>query len=218
MLNDEVFMKKTVARILSFIMLFAASGCAPRETTLDIDPDISRMKNICELATLECYYHNVAKFYEEDASGHLFWKKDKHFWIEYSGIVKIGIDVSEIGIDVNDKDIKITLPPARVMGCKLDETSLTKESFIVAKDSADITAEDEQKVIAEAQDAMEASAEKDEAMLANAQQTAKNLLEKYIKNIEELTGKKYTISWVYLDESGSVVRQPVNSSDTVTSE
>ena len=43
----------------------------------DIEPGVPQMKTICELATMDCYYHNVAKYNEEDASGALWWKKDR---------------------------------------------------------------------------------------------------------------------------------------------
>ena len=32
-------------------------------------PDISQIRSICELATLECYYHNVAKSIKEKGKG-----------------------------------------------------------------------------------------------------------------------------------------------------
>ena len=89
-------MKKIISLILASVMAFMCVSCAApvEEETLNMEPQVSQMKAICELAVMDCYYHNVAKFTEEDAQGILWWKKDKHFWIEYSGIVKLGIDVS----------------------------------------------------------------------------------------------------------------------------
>ena len=48
------------------------------------------MKAICELATMKCYYHTVAKYKEENAEQFLWMSKDKKFWVEYSGIVPPG--------------------------------------------------------------------------------------------------------------------------------
>lgn len=67
-----------------------ASCGTGKPKTPDMEPEVSRMKAICELAVMDCYYHNVAKFKEEDAEGFLFWQKDKQFWIEYSGVVTLG--------------------------------------------------------------------------------------------------------------------------------
>jgi len=163
---------------------------------------VSQMKAICELATLEVYYHNVAKYKMEDAEGILFWKKDRHFWIEYSGIVKLGIDASLVAIEVKDDAVAITVPKARVLDKKVDPQSLNKESFIVEKDSAKIRGEDETKAFEEAQENMVLAASKDTALLASAQQRAQILLEEYIKNIGKAVGKEYSIEWKYLDTDG----------------
>ena len=157
------------------------------------------MKAICELATMQCYYHNVAKYNEEDASGALFWKKDRKFWVEYSGIVTIGIDTSQVNIEVDGEVVTITIPPARVLGCKVDDKTLTPDSFIVAKDSASVEAEHQTETFQEAQANMQEAASSDTALLAGAQQRAQKLLEDYVNNIGACTGKSYQIKWVYLD-------------------
>ena len=157
------------------------------------------MKAICELATLECYYHNVAKYKENDAEGILIWKKDKNFWIEYSGVVKVGIDMSVLDIEVNGDKVTITLPEAKILSIKVDETTLTKDSYIIAKDSASIEAADQKKAYEVAEDNMLKSTSGDIVLLKSAQQRAKLLLEEYIKNIEEITGKEYSIEWIYIE-------------------
>ena len=46
------------------------------------------------MVTLETYYHNVAEVEKEAGSGITHWfEKDRKLWIEYTGIVKIGIDI-----------------------------------------------------------------------------------------------------------------------------
>ena len=39
----------------------------------------------------------------------------------------------------------------------------------------------------------------DIVLLKSAQQRAKLLLEEYIKNIEEASGKEYSIEWIYIE-------------------
>ncbi len=152
---------------------------------------------------MECYYHNVAKYKEENAEGVLWWKKDKVFWIEYSGVVKIGIDASLVNIVIDADSVSITLPEATVLSCRVDSSSLNQDSYIVAKDSAAITAEDEVYSFSEAQKQLEDCAANDRALLAEAQQRAQELLEDYITNIGNAVGKEYTIHWVYLNNSTS---------------
>lgn len=193
-------MKKIIALFLAVVVLLSCSACGKKEEEegIDMEPQVSQMKAICELAVMDCYYHNVAKFTEKDAEGALFWKKDKHFWIEYSGIVKLGVDVSQVVIEVTGTDIAITLPEAKVLGCKVDASSLNEDSFIVDKDSAKVSAEDEIAAYEMAQSKLEETASNDKTLLANAQQRAQALLEDYITNIGNAVGKSYTIKWVYL--------------------
>ncbi len=196
-------MKRMTALLLAFSMMILCAACGKTEKEgpeLSIEPQEAQMKAICELAVMDCYYHNVAKYKEEDAAGFLLWKKDKHFWIEYSGIVRFGIDMSALKIETNGDEITITLPEAKVLSCKVDSSSLTEDSYIVDKNSADITAEDEKAAFAEAQKKLEETAAGDKALLSKAQQRARTLLEDYVNNIGNLVGKEYRINWVYIDE------------------
>lgn len=192
--------------IVSLILLAAlCSSCGnAKKQTIVMEPQVSEMKSICELATMECYYHNVARYKEEDAEGILFWKKDKHFWIEYAGVVTIGIDASLIELEVRDEQVTITMPPARVLGCKVDENTLSEESFIIDKKSADIDAQDQTAAFQAAQNNMEKSASEDAALLSNAQKRAQKLLEDYVNNIGNIIGKQYKIKWIYSSENAGL--------------
>ena len=218
-------MKKFALIFIIFIIAVGAvlGGCAkapeqnePVTTEILIEPQIAQMKSICELAVTECYYHNVAKFFEEDAEGILFWKKDKHFWIEYSGIVKFGIDISLVNIEVDGKNITITLPEATVQGCKVDSSSLNKNSYIIDKNSAEITAEDEVKAFEEAQKRLEETASNDRALLTEARQRAQKLLEDYITNIGNAVGRTYTVKWIYTDAAGKLTGETDETTTAVT--
>ena len=125
-----------------------------------------------------------------------------YFWIEYSGIVTVGIDASLVNVEIEDTQVTVTLPPAKILECKVDEETLTKDSFIVAKDSADVTAEAETAAFKEAQANLKETASNDETLLNSAQERAKELLGDYINNIGTAMDKQYTITWVYVDENG----------------
>lgn len=193
-------MKKSICTLLSLLLLLPLAACGKTpESSVDLEPKASQMKAICELAVMDCYYHNVAKFREENAEGFLWWQKDKHFWIEYSGVVTLGIDASLVNVEVKGTEVSVTMPKACVLGCTVDSASLTDESFIVAKNSAKIEVEDEVAAFAAAQEHLEAAASRDTALLSGAQQRAQSLLEDYIRNIGRAMGREYTITWVYLD-------------------
>ena len=77
-------------------VVLCLTGCGKETQTADF----SGVTSVCELATLKCYYHNVAKA-ETEASG-IFakWLKTgyKKIWTEYSGIIEYGIDISQVTV------------------------------------------------------------------------------------------------------------------------
>lgn len=116
-------------------------------------------------------------------------EKDRKFWVEYSGVVTIGIDTSLVTMEIDGDIVTITIPPAKVFGCKVDKETLTKDSFIVAQDSAAVEAEHQTEAFKDAQAKMREAAENDTALLASAQQRAQKLLEDYVLNIGNSVGK-----------------------------
>ena len=207
-------MKKYLSVILIIMICFSSMGCA--KEVKNIAPDTARMKSICELAVMECYYHNVAKYKEENATGMLWWEKDRHFWMEYAGIVTIGVDTSLMNIEVEDENVTITIPPAKVLGCKVDETTLTEDSFIVAQNSAKVEAEHQTEAFKSAKDKLESEAKSNFTLLAAAQQRVQKLLEDYVTNIGNSVGKTYKIKWIYLE--GAEELNNAKSSASIISE
>ena len=201
------------------MLAFSCMACAKTtEPKQEIVPQASQMKAICELATMKCYYHNVAKYTREDAAGILWWKKDRRFWIEYDGIVTMGIDASLVDIEVDNDTVTITIPPAKVLGFEVDETTLNEDSYIVDTKSAKVKAEHQTEAFKQAQDHMKEEAEKDTLLLANAQQRAQKLLEDYVNNIGNCVGKTYNIKWIYLDGAKELNEVDLeNTSDSETS-
>lgn len=191
-------MKKIVMVLLAVIML---SCCAcEKEEIISVEPQITQMKYICELATMDCYYHSVVKENQEAVEHFLWWDKDRRFWIEYTGIVTVGIDASLVSIEVFDDTVKITMPNAKVLAYKIDADSFNEDSIIVDKDSVDITAEDQTRALKQAEEDMVKAVLEDKVMLENAKLRAQKLLEDYVKNIGHLVGKQYRIEWIYVEE------------------
>ena len=209
-------MKKYLSVILIIIMCFSSVSCA--KEIKNIAPETSQMKSICELAVMECYYHNVAKYKEENATGILWWEKDRHFWMEYAGVVTIGVDTSLMNIEVKDENVTITIPPAKVLGCKVDETTLTEDSFIVAQNSAKVEAEHQTEAFKSAKDKLESEAKSNFTLLAAAQQRVQKLLEDYVTNIGNSVGKTYKIKWIYLEGAEELNKTETEPSASAISE
>lgn len=191
--------KRFWASVLLFVTILALSGCGmAKKEEQEPQPQISisQMRSICELATLECYYHNTAKLESEKKV--LFWNTSKKLWIEYSGIAKLGIDVSKVDMEVSGDAVTIVMPDAKVLSCEVDESSLSEDHFYSETKglgSGKVGAEEQTKAFAAAQEQMRAEVEKDEGLLQQAKDRAKILLENYVKNTGDAIGVAYEIRW-----------------------
>ncbi len=210
-------MKKT-CRIIIVICVMALSLCAcgkdketenvaalPTATPMPEieEPDFSQIRSICELATLECFYHNVAKSTKEKGSGisHL-GEKNRVFWIEYTGTAKIGIEMSELQMKVDGTDITIQMPKAKLISCEV--TSIDEEDYISSEDSwfnkNPITAQEQTEAVEQAQEDMRKSVENNPALLLRAQERAKALIQNYITRLGEASGVEFHVKWEYAKE------------------
>ena len=96
-----------------------------RKTELNTKSQMYSIEKICELATLECYYHDVAEF-RQDATG-VFKIGYKKYWIEYNGIVKYGVDAKDIKVNKPDKNgvVKVFIPEAKILSVDVDINSMS---------------------------------------------------------------------------------------------
>lgn len=191
--NESTKDNKTWMLLVGTVVL-CLTGCGKETQTADF----SGVTSVCELATLKCYYHNVAKA-ETEASG-IFakWLKTgyKKIWTEYSGIIEYGIDISQVTVSEPDKNgvVTVTMPDAQVLNVDVDEdslgTPLTDTGFLTS-----VTTEEKTTTLAGAQEAMEQQAKENTEMLSQAKARAKTLIEEYIKNVGESIGEEYTVEW-----------------------
>lgn len=204
-------MKKTITLLLAlFLCVLTLCGCA-NKGKLDpntLQPNNTKLQSICNLATLECYYHNVAK---SETKG--FWNLEsskKTFWIEYTGIVKIGIDFSKVKTEINGTEVSITMPKAMVLDKNVDAASYNENSFYAEKNTllnGKVSAEEQTAAINEAQEKMVEAAQSNEALLQMAQNRAKEMMENYVKQLGVLTETDYHIKWVDLPTEQSQAEQ-----------
>ena len=200
--NGENKMKRKKIVCLLVISMLCIGGCGDKNQKKEEEADFSAISSVCELATLKCYYHNVAKS-ETEASGLFKWlgKGYKKIWTEYSGIVELGIDVSKVSVKKPTADgvVKVTIPDAEILSVDLDEDSmsepLTDTGFMTK-----ITKEEETEALAEAQNHMGETARENGNLLNQAKERAKSLIEGYVKNVGEQIGKEYTVEWVEAEE------------------
>lgn len=200
--NGENKMKRKKIVCLLVISMLCIGGCGDKNQKKEEEADFSAISSVCELATLKCYYHNVAKS-ETEASGLFKWlgKGYKKIWTEYSGIVELGIDVSKVSVKKPTADgvVKVTIPDAEILSVDLDEDSMS-EPLTDTGFMTEITKEEETEALAEAQNHMEETAKENGNLLNQAKERAKSLIEGYVKNVGEQIGKEYTVEWVEAEE------------------
>ena len=190
--------KFTCVILITLLSINCLFGCGSQKQK----PDFSSIKSVCELSTLKCYYHNVAT-YEKNAHGLLkvFVSGYKKIWIEYSGIVNLGIDINKVDISEPDTNnvITIKIPDAEVQSTSLDKSTLSEpltDKGVFTK----ITTEEKTEALSSAQQNMKETAQKDTSLLAQAKEHAKLILQGYINNLGEEFNEEYTIKWVDVSE------------------
>jgi len=197
-------MKNKLLIFLITIMMFV-TACGKKEDNQQGVPQVEKIRDICELATVECYYHNVAKSEKEAGSGisHI-GEVDRKFWIEYSGTAKIGIDMSLVDLSIKGDIIYVTMPDAKVLSMNPDKDALNEDSYISTQDSwfnhNKISADDQTAAISEAELKMKYSLESNKTLMNDAKERAEELIKNYINEVSSISDMKYTIIFTDLNK------------------
>lgn len=203
----KIFLFNTVITALAlgsmiFAMYFSGGEKEPKESRAEF----SAVNKICELATLRCYYHDVAE-YEKQPDGlfqyGLFKYGYKKFWIEYDGIIEIGIDAGRVRVNAPDKDgvVRIYVPEAQILNINADPDSMGEVISETGK-FTQITAAEKAEAFARAQESMKIHAQNDSSLLTQARHNAKELLRRYVINVGQGIGRDFTVEWLE-DSAGS---------------
>lgn len=193
--------KQSVAAACVTALLLLTTACGKTEEPALPLPQEEQVKTICQLAVLECEYHNLAKYQDGQKVERFLWMtKGKRFWVEYSATAVLGIDADQVSMELQGDVVSITLPRARVLNCKVNGDSLSKDSYIVDKDSAPVTAQDEVAAFQDAQDGLQKTVEADNNMMNLAQKRAEELMRNYVNSLAKATGTEYQVEFHYIEE------------------
>ena len=186
-------MKKILSIIFVFVLMFSLVSCGTKPNK---ELNVEDIHAICELATIECCYNNVAKI--EKKKDNIF-QKDRKMWIEYEGVATIGIDMSKLEIKISDDTVNIKMPKAEILSIHPKYETLNEKSYVASSDGLifknKITTEDQEEAITKGQSEMESAIKKNSALFVKAENKAKELIENYIVTLSEIIGKEYTINW-----------------------
>ena len=183
-------MKRVTVIVLLVIVLCSLSACKQKEAE---ELRVEDIRAICELATLECYYNNVAKI--EKKADNIF-QVDRTMWIEYEGKATIGIKMSDVVIQVSGDTVNIKMPDAQILST---DYTFKEDSYVASSDGwlwpNKISTEEQQAGVIEGQEAMKQSIANNKGLFLKAEDRAKELIENYITKLGEAAGKEYTIEW-----------------------
>lgn len=197
--NLKIFLVLAIIAIIIFVF----PDIKPKENADTVE--FSAIDKICELATLRCYYHDVAE-YEKQPDGlfkyGFFQYGYKKLWMEYDGIIEVGIDIGEVQVNQPDEQgvVRIYVPKAKILGIDVDENSMSDPIEDTGVFTT-ISAEEKAKAFSEAQTNMKENAEADSSILVQAQNNAKELLKHYVINVGEQIGQQYTVEWIEKPQS-----------------
>ena len=195
-------MKKIIICILLVYSILFLSGCEKNNNILTSE-NIKKLELTGNLVTYQAYYHNVIEYDKPAGNGvtHLL-EKERKLFIEYTGTVKIGINLSKVKIEMNGNNITVFIPKAQV----IDEPNVAKDdfsadNFIESKDSwinsNPITVDDSIYAFNNAQKEMKEVAMNDDELLSRAQKRAKMLIEEKIIQLNSINKNNINISWKY---------------------
>lgn len=193
---------KRISIIISIVFItLCLTGCGKGKIE-DLAENIKKIELTGNLVTYKAYYHNVVEYDKEAGSGitHLF-EKDRKLFMEYTGTIKLGIDLSKVKIDVKANEVNVFIPKAKIIGePNVDKNDFRAENFIESKDGInknEITVEDASGAFDKAQKNIKDSASKDEELLSLAQKRAKVVIEENIREFSKLNDNQYVINWEY---------------------
>ncbi len=199
-LKNKFNMMPYIPIILLIILLFVLIFFPSREPEIFSKHNYSKIEEICDLALLDVYYHEVATR-EVDATklgkyfGNIGYKK---YWIEYDAVVQFGIDAKKVKIHKKlfSNVIKVKIPDASIVKepkviRKSVSDPITDKGFLTSIDASEKTA-----AIAEAQKDLKESAENDKEILDSVKERAKTFFEEYIQEIGKENGKNYKVVFV----------------------
>ena len=187
--------------IILLILAIVAMGVAiyfniETKEVVEKKAEYNSVSKICELSTLKCYYHNVAS--KEQKSNKFLKIGYKKYWVEYNGIIEIGIkDSTQIQINSPDENniVKIYVPNVEILKTDVDKDSI-KDPIFDTGAFTKIVIEDKTNALSEAQTNMETETAKDTNLLSQAQNNAKKLLEQYVINVSKQIGQEVTVEWI----------------------
>lgn len=187
---------KIAVMFLLFMTMFCMTGCIKK----NVEPNLDQLREISDWITLEAEYHNVAKV-EKDAGSGIFHlgEVDRKLWVEYVGIIKVGVEADKIDMTIKDNKVRIDMPKPSILF--INYKDYNSDSYYVSKDSwfnkNKLNYKDMNDAMEEADKKMLDEVNKNHKLFDEAQNNLEVLMTNYINKIGDMNGKKYEIEFIY---------------------
>ncbi len=113
-----------IALLLAFLAgMFLSNSKSDPEVTSDLISQ--RLSAVKDLVTVEYYYTNMGQF--ENQNDFYGWNvpfTKKSFIVSYDGVIKAGVNLDEVSVEVKGQTIEVTLPEPKIISHSIDENSL----------------------------------------------------------------------------------------------
>ncbi|MBR2138680.1 MAG: DUF4230 domain-containing protein [Bacilli bacterium] len=194
-------MKKKINLSIILISILILTGCS-NDKLSDLEKNLSNIELTGDLVVQKVYYHNVAEYTKEKDDGilHIF-DTDRELWVEYTGTVELGIDLTKVKIETKGNKIEVFIPKTKILTPSIEQKGSDSFKIYDSKDgllnSNNLTMTDSTKAVKEAQEEMLDTVKKDTQLLRTAQLRSKNLIEERISIFSEIDESEYVINWTY---------------------
>ncbi len=195
-------MRKRIVIISIVLFAFCLTGCGKNSNQV-LTENMKKIELTGNLVTYQAYYHNVIEYDKPVGAGitHLL-EKERKLFAEYTGTIRLGINLSKVRIEMKKNSINVFIPKAKIIGePNVNKDDFDANNFIESKDSwinsNPITADDSSSAFDKAQKEMKEIAMNDEELLSQTQQRAKILIEEKIIQLSGLNRKDLNIMWEY---------------------
>lgn len=111
--------------ILLVILLVVSLVKSDKTSRYDSTSVLNRIVYIQDLALVKYNYTGVIGFKDNMKILNINVPlTDKFFLLKYNGFIKAGVDFSQIKVDVNEKNVHVSIPKSKIMDTVIDENSV----------------------------------------------------------------------------------------------
>ena len=116
------FMATTILLVILLVVSLVKSDKTSRYDSTSV---LNRIVYIQDLALVKYNYTGVIGFKDNMKILNINVPlTDKFFLLKYNGFIKAGVDFSQIKVDVNEKNVHVSIPKSKIMDTVIDENSV----------------------------------------------------------------------------------------------